>query len=67
MKVSPVILAIALATSSLGALAAPVADAEDAYMASANQHEWFQAGTFELQNEAQAAKLESEGFPQYTD
>jgi len=67
MRATRLIFAMALATSSLGALAAPAAGAEDGYMNSAAQREWFQAGTFELQNEAQAAKLESEGFPQYTD
>ena len=65
MKASPVILAMALAASALGTLAAPVAAAEEDYMAPAGQRQWFQAGTFEQQDEAQAAKLESEGFPQY--
>jgi ABC-type sugar transport system substrate-binding protein len=68
MKATPVILGMALATSALGTLAAPVAAAEDGYyMAPAAQREWFQAGTFELQDEAQTAKLEREGFPQYAD
>jgi ABC-type sugar transport system substrate-binding protein len=67
MKATPLILAMALATSALGTLAAPVAAAEDSYMAPDAQREWFQAGTFELQDEAQTAKLEREGFPQYAD
>jgi len=67
MKATPLILAMALATSALATVAAPVAAAEDGYMAPAAEREWFQAGTFELQNEAQAATLEREGFPQYID
>ena len=67
MKVTSLILGIAIAASTFGAVAAPAAEAEGGGMTSATETEWFRAGTFELQDEAQAMRLEREGFSQYID
>jgi hypothetical protein len=65
MKATTLILAMTLATSTFGAYAAPAAGTEEGSTTSATQREWYQAGTFEQQDEAQKAELQRQGFPQY--
>lgn len=64
MKVATLALALALATNAAGVLAAPTM--HEGSMTATPTRDWSQAGTFEQQNEAEKARLDRAGFPQYT-
>jgi hypothetical protein len=69
MKVSSLVLAIALGTAAAGAFAQSAATTGTDDETSAMQtHEWSQAGTFEQQDAARNAQLQQQGiYSQYED
>ena len=62
MKTTTMILALALATTGVNAFAQ---SANTGAPEATEGSKWYQAGTRELSSEAEKAKLEHEGFPQY--
>jgi hypothetical protein len=68
MKAITLILALALAATAVGASAAPPTPYRDGgSMSPDTKREWYRAGTYGGQDEAQKAKLDRQGFPQYND
>jgi len=67
MKPTLLILAFALAAAASGAFAAPMAsDSDNGSMAARAQNDTSNGLSWVLQSEAEKAKLEREGFPQYS-
>jgi hypothetical protein len=67
-KAITLILALALAATAVGASAAPPTPYRDGGSVSPDtKHEWYRAGMYGGQDEAQKAKLDRQGFPQYND
>lgn len=68
MKTSKLASALVLALATTAAFAADEATvpSERRSPAASSGHQWYQANERTLQSEEQKARLEREGFPQYT-
>ena len=67
MKATRFILAFALAVGTTAAYAAPAAAADPSGPTSARTERTYAGANITVYNEAEKHRLESQGFPQYTD
>ena len=67
MKPTLLIITLALASAAGGAFAAPMAgDHDGGSMAAPSQSDASQGASWVVQNEVEKARLERQGFPQYS-